>query len=101
MMGGTSKVPMVNKVGIVPEGDVLVVANALHRGLGPALLGEPSAFPEGTVTEVERELFAQVRKLLGISGAALHASLALQSGRTETDMSAIPVCHASGKSSSS
>ena len=101
LLRGASKVAMENKVGVVPEGELKVVADHLHASIGPALKDAPA--PEGAVATVrllDADAFMSVRRVLGISEASFYASLALQEGRSESNMRSIPVAHASGKSKS-
>mmetsp|Transcript_6050 Transcript_6050/g.13336 ORF Transcript_6050/g.13336 Transcript_6050/m.13336 type:complete len:438 (-) Transcript_6050:188-1501(-) len=89
-----------NKIGVVPEGELRRVVDALHSSLGRALKGDAPSGGFPRVTLSHPAVFAEFRKVIGIPDAAFYASLALQSGRERSDMRSIPVSQASGKSRS-
>eukprot|EP00966_Prymnesium_polylepis_P312443 7219696-Prymnesium_polylepis.1 len=120
-----SKVAVDNKIGERPTGSAATVALALHAGISSALRerdistvdGAPplaiatsgslpsvrdnSGLPdrselEGCVVSVEAELFARVRKTIGITEQSFHASLALQERLLESNFAMVPTAGRSG-----
>ena len=99
----TSHVNISNKVGIVPTGEDLRMAQVLHSGIHAALaVGATSTAAAGaaaaSVTAVDADGFRSLREAFDMSEVSFRASIELAAGRQTTDMKMIPTAMAAGKS---